>query len=84
MSRRLAWSDEAIDDLRAITWQDAAWIAAEVARYCELGIGDVRRVPLSTGQLVPVLFLPGYRVAFAYDRTTLTLWVRWVSRIKPE
>jgi hypothetical protein len=45
--------------------------------------GLQRRVALSSGQITPILFLPGYRVAFAYDRTTQTLWVRWVWRIAP-
>jgi hypothetical protein len=85
MRRRVAWSDEAERDLRAISWPDAAWIAiaSEVARYAEHGVGDLRRVALSSGQITPILFLPGYRVAFAYDRTTQTLWVRWVWRIAP-
>lgn len=81
MSLRLAWSSRAERELNEIpVWQDAAWICAEVARYAERGIGDVRRAPTVHGPSEPVLFLPGYRVALVYDRTTRTLWVRSVWR----
>lgn len=80
MSVHLAWSEYAEEALRNIPWLDAAWIASEVARYAEHGVGDVRRVPLASGSLAPVLFLPGYRVVLSYDRTTRTLWVRGVLR----
>lgn len=83
MSLRVGWGEDAERDLRGLPWADAAWIAAEVVRYAEHGIGDVRRTALPSGQVVPVLFLPGYRVSFAYDRTTRTLWVRAVWRIAP-
>ena len=83
MKRHVLWSGDAERDLLAIPWTDAAWISAQVARYAEHGIGDVRRTSLPSGQIVPILFLPGYRVAFAYDRTARTLWVRWVWRIAP-
>ena len=58
MKRRVAWAQDAEEDLRRLPWADAAWIAAEVVRYVEHGIGDVRRTPLPSGQVVPVLFLP--------------------------
>lgn len=81
MTIRVAWSDRANAQLRdVVPWQDAAWIASEVLRYAEHGIGDVRRVPLPNGQMVRTLFLPSYRVVFAFNRTTRTLWVRSVFR----
>lgn len=82
MSLRLAWSARAERELQEVrSWQDAAWIASEVARYAATGIGDVRRAPTAHGPSEPVLFLPGYRVAFLFDRTTRTLWVRSVWRL---
>lgn len=82
MNFRVAWSVRARRDLLFVTpWQDAAWIASEVDRYAVHGIGDVRRVSLPPdGQLCPVLFIPGYRVALAFDRTTATFWVLFVTR----
>jgi hypothetical protein len=45
MSRDTVWWPEAEDDLRNITsWRDAAWIDAEIRRYAEDGIGDLRLV----------------------------------------
>lgn len=82
MSLAVEWTAGAMADLRAIAWQDAAWIAAEVARYAEQGIGDMRRVPLPTGGRGLVLFLPGYRVWLTFDRTARTLWVWRVARIR--
>ena len=79
MSVQVEWSERATNQLRDIVpWEDAAWIASEVERYASDGIGDVRKLALASGQIAPVLFLPGYRVVFAYDRTTKTLWVRLV------
>lgn len=80
MSLRIAWSTRAQRELTEITWQDAAWICAEVARYAEHGTGEVRRTLLSTGASAPVLFLPGFRVLLAYDRATRELWVLSVYR----
>ncbi|MCL2778375.1 MAG: hypothetical protein FWD73_10250 [Polyangiaceae bacterium] len=79
MSVQVGWSERATNQLLAVVpWEDAAWIASEVARYASDGIGDVRKLALASGQIAPVLFLPGYRIVFAYDRTTRTLWVRLV------
>ena len=80
MSLHLAWSARAERQLEGIAWQDAAWICAEVARYAEHGVGDVRRSLLPSGATAPVLFLPGFRVVLAYDRSTRTLWVLSVYR----
>lgn len=80
MSLDVEWTSGALADLRAIIWQDAAWIAAEIARYAEHGIGDVRRVSLPTGAQGLVLFLPGYRVWLTFDRAARTLWVWRVAR----
>ncbi len=82
VSLRLAWSPRAEREIREIrSWQDAAWICAEVVRYAECGIGDVRRAPTKAGPSAPVLFLAGrFRVVFVFDRLTQTLWVRSVFR----
>ncbi len=82
MSLRLEWSVRAVRELLDIpSWKDAAWIAAEVQRYSEHGVGDVRRARLADGLSEPILFLAGrYRVALLFDRTTRTLWVRSVFR----
>ncbi len=48
MSLGVEWTAAAIRDLRSIDWRDAAWISAEVARYAERGVGDLRRVPCVT------------------------------------
>lgn len=83
MSLGVEWTANAIEDLQAIGWQDAAWIAAEVARYADHGIGDLRRVRFPTGGQGLVFFLPGYRVWLTFDRGTRTLWVWRVARAVP-
>lgn len=84
MSLEVAWWPEAVDDLQAIrSWRDAAWIDAEVRRYADHGVGDLRLVVLSSVRRAHVIVLPGYRVVVTLDRATRTLHVWRVLRGLP-
>jgi hypothetical protein len=65
------------------SWRDAAWIDAEVRRYAEDGVGDLRMVVLPSGRRVYALFLSGYRVVVTLDRATRTMHVWRVLRSLP-
>lgn len=85
MSLDTYWWPEAEEDLLHVrSWRDAAWIDAEVMRYAEHGIGDVRRVRLRNGRQLYVLFLPGYRIPFSVDRKSRTMHVWRVLRSLPD
>lgn len=84
MSLETIWWPRAEGDLRNIrSWRDAAWISAEVARYAEDGIGDLRRVVLPSGVRAYALFLPSFRVLLTLDRTKRTIHVWRVLRALP-
>jgi len=84
MSLATVWWPEAEEDLRELrSWRDAAWIDNEVRRYAEDGVGDLRRVPLPSGRIASVLFLPGYRVLVSLDRAARRLHVWRVLRAVP-
>ena len=80
MSLASKWHAPAAQDLLEIPWQDASWISSEVNRLAEYGVGDVRRVALSTGERVFYLILPGYRVVVTFDRARRIVHVWRVAR----
>jgi hypothetical protein len=77
---RPVWHAPAERDLRDTPWQDAAWIASEVARLAEGGIGDVRIGERPDGGREFYLVLPGYRVSVTFDRVDKVVHVWRIFR----
>lgn len=80
MSLAIIWHPPAEDDLRRISWQDAAWIVRQVNLLAEEGVGDVRGATLPTGERRFRLVLPGVRVLITFDRRGKILHVWGVIR----
>lgn len=83
MSLHPIWHPTAERDLLDTPWRDAAWIASEVDRLAESGIGDVRVDQRPDGGREFVLVLPGYRVSVTFDRVTKVVHVWRVWRVRP-
>lgn len=80
MSLGIVWHPAAEEDLRHVSWQDAAWVVREIEKLAREGIGDVRATTLANGARRFRLFLPGVRVLITFDRPAKILHVWRVMR----
>ena len=63
--KKIAWSERARGDVRALNREDAMRIFAALLRFAETGEGDIRKLQGSSGELR--LRVGDYRVRFTEE-----------------